>query len=247
MKNKERLDLICSTYETTSQPSLVKETIEKVKSILWFKKIVAFSWWWSGININDDINLKKNVDEYSDKIKYRIIETIMMRLKDYDVAILTWWTNWDIPNIASQLARKYELATIWVLPEKWRKNSLWKEFLNAEIFIPPIYWDSHYWDESSVFAKLADGMFVIWGGSWTLVEFSHVMKINEKLFDVKSNLKKIVPIEWVPWVSDKLHFIPWKPEVKDITLPNKSISNPKEAFEWLRKELDLDDILREEY
>jgi len=33
--------------------------------------------------------LKDNVDKYTTEIKHRIIEIIMMRLKDYDVAVLT--------------------------------------------------------------------------------------------------------------------------------------------------------------
>jgi len=226
---------------------LVKKTIDRVQSILWFKKIIAFSWWGSGVNISDNSDLKDNVDKYTTEIKHRIIEIIMMRLKDYDVAVLTWGTSWDIPQIATRLARKYNIPTIWVLPEKAKKNSLWKELLNAEILIPPIYWDSHYWDESSVFAKLADWMFVIWGWSWTLVEFAHVMKINEKLEDIKQDVKIIIPIDWVPGVSDKLQYIPWKPKVKELTFPNKNITDPKEAFEILRKKLNLDDILKEEY
>ena len=166
----------------------------------------------------------------------------MKRLKDYDVAILTWGTSWDIPKIASELARKYNLPTIWVLPKRGKKSSMWKEFLNAEIIIPPIHWDSHYWDESSVFAKLSDWVFMIGWWAWTLVEFSHVMKINEALHKNNMKIKKIVPITWIPWVAEATNYIPWNQEIKNLTFPNKNITDPKEAFEILRKDLNLDDI-----
>jgi hypothetical protein len=175
------------------------------------------------------------------------VDNIMKRLRDYNVAILTWWTNWDIPKIAASLARKYNLPTIWVLPKRWKKNSMWKEFLNAEIVVPPIYWDSHYWDESSIFAKLSDWVFMIGWWAWTLVEFSHVMKINEALHKNNMKIKKIIPITWIPWVAEATNYIPWNQEIKNLTFPNKNITEPKEAFDILRKDLNLDDILKEEY
>jgi len=246
MNNLHRKELIQSTYERTDDISLVKETIDKVQEILWFKKIIAFSGWGNWIQVENS-ELQKKISLYSDELKYEIVDNIMKRLKDYEVAILTWWTTWDIPCIASESARKYNLPTIWVLPKKGEKNSMWKDFLNAEIIISPIYWESHYWDESSVFAKLADWVFMIWWWAWTLVEFSHVMKINEALRKNNKEIKKIIPITWIPWVSDAANFIPWNQEIKNLTFPNKNITEPKVAFDLLRRELQLDDILREEY
>lgn len=244
MNSIDRHILINSTYEFTDNLEEIGNTISKVQSILWFKKIISISWWWTWIQV-DNIDLQKKISTYSDELKKDIIDNLMKRLRDYDIAILTWWTSWDIPKIASQSAREHDIPTIWVLPYRWKKSSLWKEFLNAEIIVPPIFWDSHYWDESSIYAKLSDWVFMIWWWAWTLVEFSHIMKMNEALKKYNQTVKKIVPITWIPWVSEATHFIPWNEEIKNITFPSKNITNPKEAFEWLRKEIDLDDVLRE--
>lgn len=246
MEKIERHKLIKSTYEYSNDFSLLEETIEKVKDILWFKKIIAFSWWWTWIKV-PNTDLQDKVKKYSDELKCEIINDIMKRLKDYNIAILTWWTSWDVPKIATKLAREYNLPTIWVLPERWKKSSMWKEYLNAEIVVPPIFWESHYWDESSIYAKLLDWAFMVWWWAGTLIEFAHIMKINEWLNKYNKKLKKIVPITWIPWVAEAVSYIPWNEEIKSLTFPNRNIIEPKEAFEILKKDLDLDDILKEEY
>ncbi len=239
------INKVNSFHRKVTSLEKIEETIKEVQWVLGFQKIIAFSWWWQGLKI-DDNNLSKELKKYSTSVKTRLIDNIMKRLKDYDVAILTWWTNWDIPRIATKIARKYNLPTIWVLPKRWEKNSLGKENLNIEIIVNPIYGKSHYGDESSIFAKLADGIIVIGWWSGTLIEFSHAIKINEASLKNSENLKKIIPMEWISGVSDTLHYIPGNDEVKKKTFPWKRISKWKDAFEWLRQELNLDDILKSE-
>jgi hypothetical protein len=244
----EHINIIKSTYKKIELLDWLEDAVNEIQSILWFKKIIAFSWWWNWIKVDfDDEIISKKISEYWQLAKEKIVRDIMSRLRDYDVAILTGWTKWDIPNIATTIAREYNIPTIWIFPKRGEKYSIWKDFLNLEIVVDSQYWDSHFWDESSMFAKMADWMFVIWWWAWTLIEFAHVMKINEALKKYNWFVKKIVPISWIPWVSETLHYIPWNEDIKNITFPNINISSWKEAFEWLRKELDLDDILKEYY
>ncbi len=239
---------LLETHRKVENLTVLEETVKELQAILGFKKIIAFSGWWKWIKVNfSDEEISRRIAEYWQLAKEQIVRDIMSRLRDYDVAILTWWTKWDIPNIATKMAREYNIPTIWIYPRRWEKHSMWKELLNLEVVVDSQYWESHFWDESSMFAKLADWVFVIWWWAWTLIEFAHVMKINEALKKYNWTIKKIVPIVWIPWVSETLHYIPWDDEVKDITFPNKTISDWKEAFEWLRKELELDDILKNTY
>jgi hypothetical protein len=235
-------------YRKVESSNLIESTIKEVQWILWFKKIIAFTGWWQQIKIIfEDTNIQEKIKEQSNQIKEKIVRDIISRLKNYDVAILTWWTNWDIPKIATKIAREYNLPTIWILPKRWEKDSLWKSnLLNIEIIINSEYWDSQYWDESAIFAKLSDWMFVIWWWAWTLIEFAHFMKINESLKKYNWYVKKIVPINWIWWLSEILHHIPWNDEIKELSLPKTTIYSWEEAFQWLKNELDLNNIIKKD-
>ncbi len=239
-------------YETCSDPNNFADVLSDMRKQLGFDKIIAFSGWWTSIAYQfEDDNLMHDVKQYSTMVKTKIIDEIISKLSDYNVAILTWWTNWDVPKIATTLARNYQLPTIGVMPEKAKAtNSLAKyNLLNLELSVPPMYGDSHYWDESSIFSKLADGMFVIWWWSWTLIEFGHAIKINEKLtsdnkkciandnHEGKRELKKIIPVLWIPGVSDLLLNIPWDKDTKNGTFPELVIDNAQEAFECMKNEV----------
>ncbi len=231
-----------------SSANLIEESIKEIQSILWFKKIIAFTGGWQGIKLNfKDDNIQKRINEESTHTKEIIIRDIISRLKNYDVAILSWWTDFDIPKIATNIANEYNLPTIWVLPRRWEKYSMWNEKLNIEIIVDSSYSESQYWDESSIFAKLSDWIIVIWWWSWTLIEFAHVMKINENLHRYNQALKKVIPIHWLGWLSEMLHHIPWNDEIKKLTLPKTTNYNWVEAFEWLKNELNLDEKLLDDF
>jgi len=235
-------------HKIVNNPDQIEQTITEVRSMLWFKKIIAFWWWWNITKVSfNDNDIKLKIEDYSNQVKEKILNEIIWRLRDYDIAILTWWTIWDIPQIATKIARKYWLPTIWVLPKRWEKNSLWKNnLLNIEIIVDSLYSESYYWDESSIFAKLLDGMFVLWWWAWTLIEFSHVMKMNESL-SKNWYVKKVVPINWIWWLSEVIHHIPWNDEIKQLSLPKVPIYNWEDAFNWMKDELALNDILKETY
>ncbi len=250
MKKNEsnHLKNINETYRKVESLDTIESTINEVQAILWFKKIIAFSWWGQWIKLNfDDPIIEKKIKEQANIVKEKIVRDIISRLRDYDVAILTWWTKWDIPDIATKIAREYNLPTIWVLPKRWEQKSNWKELLNIEIIVDSPYWESQFWDESSIFAKLSDWMFVIWWWAGTLIEFSHIMKMNESLKKYNWYVKKIVPINWIWWLSEVIHHIPWNDEIKKLSLPKTTIFNWEDAFEWLKNELSLNDILKESY
>jgi hypothetical protein len=242
----ENWNIINSHVKIEDTTKLTQE-IRKMKETLWFKKILAFSWWWKWIKVDfEDKEISEKIEHYWQLVKEKVIKDIITRLKDYYVAILTWWTKWDVPNIATKIAKENNIPTIWIFPRRWEKYSMWDD-LNMEIVVDSQYGESHFWDESSLFAKLADWMFVIWWWAGTLIEFAHVMKINEALKKYWEDVKKIVPISWIPWVSDSLHYIPWDEDIKKITFPNTIISNWKDAFDWMLKELDMYDIQKETY
>ncbi|PIE84920.1 hypothetical protein CSA08_04730 [Candidatus Gracilibacteria bacterium] len=243
-------DLNCkkieSIYKKIEDLGGLDNTIKEVKSILGFKKIIAFSGGGQGIKVNfDDKEIAEKIEEYSTLAKKKIVSDIVSRLRDYDIAILTGGTKWDIPKIATEIARGNNIPTIGVYPRRGEKNSVGKDLLNIEVVVDPIYGESHFGDESHLFAKLADGMFVLGGGAGTLIEFAHVMKINEALKKYNGNIKKIVPISGIPGVSDAVHYIPGNDDIKRLTFPDFIINSGKEAFDWMRKELDLDDIMKE--
>jgi SLOG cluster4 family len=191
-----------------------------------------------------DSDFKKLTDDFSSRVKTVIIEDIMMRLRDYNVWILTGGTSWDVPKLATICAKKYGLPTIWVLPERWEKYSLGKD-LDTEMVVNSQYGKSQFGDESPILTKLADGAFVIGGWSGTLVEIAHMMKINEAHLKYDKPLKKIIPVSSVHWVSSMAHLLPWQMEAKQKTFPQREIHDGIEAFEALRSMMQLDDIMKE--
>jgi len=238
----ETVHLRCEIYEEVSKK------IQILKKKFWFEIIIAFSWGWNWLDDyfdDDNDELKDKVKSYINLKKENIIEWIIKKLRDYKVAILTWGTKWDVPKIAVEKARKYWLPTIGVLPERWKKYSLW-DLLNLEIIVKPIYQESQFGDESSVFSKLADAIIVLWGWAWTLIEIAHVLKINEARLKYWERIKYIIPISWIPWISERINYIPMSKKIRDSVFPEVEIRTAEQAFEWLRKKVCLDDFLKED-
>ena len=67
-----------STYELTQVEDwvIIEDTIKKVQNVLWFKKIIAFSWWWSGVKVESN-DLQKKISSYSDELKYHYVDSIL--------------------------------------------------------------------------------------------------------------------------------------------------------------------------
>jgi hypothetical protein len=170
--------------------SNVNEEVQQFMQAHGLQKIVAFS---------------GGADESKSEVE-SIIYSAMARFRDKPVAILTGGTKWGVPNYASGIAKDCGLKTIGVMPERGKKYAL--EALDLRIVVPPVYGQSEYGDESSAFAKLADGVVMIGGSAGTAVEFWHVMKINtriqEYLAEGKTDeaIKLVVPMKGVRGFSE---------------------------------------------
>ena len=93
------------------------------------------------------------------------------------IAVLCGGTEWGVPKIAAEMAKKFNLPVIGVYPERGKKYAL--EDLDLSIEIAPRYKNSEWGDESEVLVKLSDAVIIIGGSFGTQIEYSHAMKINE--------------------------------------------------------------------
>lgn len=209
----------------------------------------------SGINITEEVNhLKKThgiqkiiafsggSDEKEEEVA-QILDDCLRKLQGLPVAILTGASKWGIPQFATKSALKYNLATIGILPITGKKHALPKYDFDLQIFVNQYYENSYWGDESPLFAKLADGVVVIGGGSGTLIEVAHAMKINEKLIKPESKRKpiQIVPVLGLSGVSEVINFLPFKEDVKRKVLPFKKIMDGTILADHLIDSLSLYD------
>lgn len=177
------------------------------------------------------------------KKEQHIVSSAVQRLHGYRIAILSGGTKWGIPHTAAQEAKRYGLMTMGVYPFAGKKHALGPDLLDLRICIEPEYGVSRWGDESSVFAKLLDGVIVYGGGAGTLVEVAHILKMNEAIIDRDETPKFIVPISSTGGVADGLPFIWGKPKVRAVSVAGEKITSGFRAAELLAERLDLDDFL----
>jgi len=191
---------------------------------------------------SEDPEFQEACDKAEKEIKSKVIDDLMKRLRDYSVGIVSGWTKWDVPWMAVKIAKKYDLPTIWVLPERGRKYSA-ADNLDVEVVVKPQYGESQFWDESQVLTKISDGNVIIGGWTGTLVEVAHTLKMNEALLKYGEMVKSIVPVSSAGGLGSMIHMLPWDIKVKAMTLPDREVKNGKEAFEVLRDKMGLDVLL----
>lgn len=222
----------------------------------WVHKIIAFSWSSSNEKlpgIPDE--LAKQVAKANQEYVDAIISGALDHLADYRVAILTGGTWGWVPESATRKAKELWMSTIWVYPEsRSKKDALGDTLLDCAIEVGSVFGKSMFWDESTVFAKLADATVILGWNAGTLVEVSHALKLNESLLEVRWNgevklknenehQKHILPVIWIPGISPIVKLLPGKSYVKDWTFPTKDIRTGKDIFDYLRLKLNLDEIL----
>ncbi len=158
--------------------------------------------------------------------------------KNHNAAILTGGTTWGLPNAVAEYAKSHNIPVIGVLPERGRKYV--SKHLDFAIEVAAKYGDSEWGDDSEVFAKLVNGVEIIGGGMGTMIEFSHIMKINE------SRIKYHLPVIYVAPVktgeedfSSVIYRLPLKAEVRDTCMPEKLFINGKSAAKFLVERLKL--------
>lgn len=199
-------------------------------------------------------------DEKETEVK-SIVDEALQKLKNFSVAILTGGTKFGIPQFATQSAKNLNIKIIGILPIVGRKHALPSDDFDLQIFVAPSFagsldspniphrdlttndYSQSFWgDESPLFAKLADAMIVIGGGSGTLIEIAHAMKINETLIKPDSPRLPIfiVPVLGVSGVSEVINFLPFKENVRQKVLPiSERIFTGRQASDFLIRKLNL--------
>lgn len=192
-------------------------------------------------NIEAVIAISGGADENKEKVN-RILEDSMVYYSKYPIAILTGGTKWGIPNYASELAKDYNIKTIGVMPQRGEKYSL--NSLDLKLVSGTEYGISEYGDESSIFAKIADGVEIIGGSAGTGVEFFHVMKINDRIKKylsedkTKEKIKPVAPVVGVGGFAEeiyKLEVAKKNPEA----IPFDKIYEGGDAAKYILNKLDF--------
>lgn len=171
-----------------------------------------------------------------------IIAQAVKRLEEYNIAILCGGTKWGVPSTIAKEARKVGLPTIGIFPLAGKKHALDAGELDLRIQIEPEFGVSRWGDESSIYAKLLDGMIVYGGNAGTLVEVAHVLKINEAILDRNETPKFIVPISGSGGVADGLPFIWAKSRVRAVSIPQEKVVSGVRAAQLLIEKLNLHDF-----
>lgn len=195
-------------------------------------------------NVPSDDKLQNDFKTFSSKIEQRVISDAIKKFQNMRIAILTGGSKWGVPKTATQAAKDNGLVTIGVFPLTGKKYSLGPDLLDLSICVDPLFGESRWGDESSIFAKLLSGVIVYGGSAGTLVEISHILKMNEAIIKYGEKTPKlIVPLYSTGGVADGLPFIWAKQNVKRLSFPAKQISSGSDAADFLIGKLDMYDYL----
>jgi hypothetical protein len=172
----------------------------------------------------------------------RIVRCALNVLRHYRIAVLTGGTKFGFPKTATEVAKEMGLKTIGVFPKTAHDKRYVLKDLDLSLCVEPAYGDSAWGDESSVFCKLLDAVIVYGGGAGTLIEASHLLKMNESLLKYEKPLKIIIPIHGTGGVADGLPFVWGKQEIKTACMPQKPVVTGQEAAKYIQERLDLFDV-----
>ena len=159
-------------------------------------------------------------------------------MKEHNIAILTGGTTWGLPNAVTKYAQKLSISVIGVYPSRGKKHT--SSHLDFALEVPPKYSESEWGDDSEVFAKLIHGVEIIGGGMGTMIEFAHIMKINETRIKYGTSPIYVAPVRTGERVfSDVLHHLPIKHEVKMACMPTLPFTEGKSAANYLLEKVGL--------
>lgn len=169
------------------------------------------------------------------------VKEAMGELSEKKVAILTGGTRFGVPKFAVEQARKVGLSTIGVYPNRGAKYALPE--LDYSIEVSSRYGKSEWGDESEIFAKIAHGILLIGGGMGTMIEFAHIMKINEARVKEGLSCVYVSPIvssnSKSKELADLVGILPMKKEVRDKSIPGQIYNNGKDAARFLIERLKI--------
>ncbi len=159
-------------------------------------------------------------------------------LKDYHIAILTGGTTWGLSNAVTEYAQALSIPVIGVYPARGKKYT--SSHLDFALEVPPKYGESEWGDDSEVFAKLIHGVEIIGGGMGTMIEFAHIMKINETRIKYCTSPIYVAPVRTGDnTFSDVFHHLPIKPEIKIICMPALPFTDGKSAANYIIEKVGL--------
>jgi predicted Rossmann-fold nucleotide-binding protein len=184
-------------------------------------------------------------DKYAELLDTHItheIEQAMRTLRPFRVAILTGGTQFGVPKIATRAAKQLGLTTVGIYPAAGETKALGSDLLDFSICVPSNFGPSCWGDESPLFAKTLDGVVVLGGGAGTMIEISHVAKINEKRLSKGQRVKFIVPISGTSGVAEDLPYFRMKPEVRGASMPEHRVFSGAMAAQFLIDKLELEDF-----
>jgi SLOG cluster4 family len=166
------------------------------------------------------------------------------------VAIVCGGTKWGIPHTAMTLAKELGFKVIGIFPLTGAHYAC-LELLDLAICVDPIYGDSRWGDESVLFSKVADGIVIIGGGAGTMIEVSHVLKVNESIMSVNKKtkqtipIKPVIPIAGTGGVADSgMHHLWINADLAAECIPQQKIFNGAAAAHILNSKLNINNNQR---
>ena len=188
------------------------------------------------------------VKNLNDRIR-KVIRDCLCQFRSYGIAVMTSGTQNGVPRIATEEAKELGLRTIFVYPWRARKYRMKEYNADLDLVIGSTIGDSEWGDDSPVFAKLLDAMLVIGGATGTLLEATHVFKINESAINHKGEsgvrVKYVVPIRGFGGTSEMLHFLCFRDEVGLACMPHESVYTGQRAGELLFLNTDVSEWYNE--
>lgn len=195
---------------------------------------------------NPDFDLDQKAAEgvISDISKHmisQVVRDVLGPLRGFRIAVQTGGTKWGVPDVAAKVAKEMGFTTIGIHPFAaivGKDRVLSGDYLDLTMCVHPGLGDSRWGDESPHFAHCLDGAIIIGGGAGTMVEVSHLLKINESKDLVHK--KMIIPIIGTGGTADQVHSFPGKPQVMSRCIPSHPVTSGTEAYEFI-----LHDVFKE--
>lgn len=168
-----------------------------------------------------------------------VVDDSFQVLRGLPIAIQTGGTEFDIQKFAADRVKKYNMPLIGIYPSRGEKYKL--KNLDFALEVKPRYGNSEWGDETEIFAKVPDGVELIGGSLGTLIEFGHLMKINDS-----RTRKNISPVYIAPvtfprekTTADVVYEFPLKEEQRQCFPPQRIEEDGNAAAKFLVEKLGL--------
>ena len=158
-------------------------------------------------------------------------------------AVQTGGTQGGVPEIATKIAREYNLPTIGVLPEATMAYALEQP---ADLLIQTpdlLFGRTSFGSETPTFINMLDGLVVLGGGYGTRMEVSTVLRINKSRADARRRNPigatppiYACPISGTGRTADELATLSLYEDVGDC-LPETPVTNGAEASAYIGSKL----------